>query len=428
MLSASAAGSVILLRQQQNLGQHGGHGFHNKHQSDGQVEVFPEYDPEGDMTTANPTALPTAAVAAGTATQPDTDGIDKMLTQVLATTVTVLVPRPSRDVVDGDAPGNPMTQTQPWNPNKSPDVPGVDALAPEGEARIMALVAGTPKQPDTDFIHKMRATGVPEYDPTRDKTTAAPSILPTAGAAGTPKQPDTDFIDKMRTVSTRTITLIIPTAAPVPTSPGGFAGVEMLTRGGQDSGEGEDKDIEQLAPGKTRTITLIEMPTGLVVSPKAQTPVDGVDYEEIARIAELAPGKTRSVTLIEQPTGLAVSPDTKELALDSAPTASGQINQHGYGAAILHTATAAMGRKQAISDRAIWFFLASFAIFMTGVAWNIYVHVGMERERKLAMEIALSEQELGKGGARGGGMIGNDRGVQLAVVPPAGERLGGSLV
>jgi len=425
LLSAYVTGSAIPLGQHQHahLGPHGGHGFLNKRQPDGQFKLFPESAPAGDMTTAKHTSLPTADVAgpAATASQLDDDTLDKMISQVS--------PNPVHGGVNVLPTGNPFTQTQPWNPNKSPEAPHGEGLGRGVEARVLGAGTRILKQPYTDFIDRMRTLGVPEYEPSGDVTSARRTTLPTAAeaAVGTrTSQPDNDSIQEFRETTKRTITLIIPTAppVPVPTSPGGLLSnaAGMLARGrGQDFGqaEGEDEGIAQLAPHRTRTITLVEIPTGLAVAPEVQAPVDDGDYREIAQIAGPVDQKTRTITLIMVPTALAVSAEASEMAVDSPPAAVEQANQHGYGTAFLHATTAAMGLKQAIYDSAIWFILASFVFLMTGVAWNVYVHVGMERERKLAMGMALSEQGLAKR---------NDRAADFAGLPPPGERLAGSLV
>lgn len=160
-------------------------------------------------------------------------------------------------------------------------------------------------------------------------------------------QADSGDVGPMRTqVSTRTVTLIIATATPVPDQ----SSSTVLYLPDHTQGKVGDADVVQLLPGRTVTTAANKAPTA-------------------------------------QPTGLLV---VREQAGDD------NMPGHNLQSILLRQATRAIGRQQDISSSTLWFLLASFGVFVTGVAWNIYVHSGMERERRFAHGLALSDGELGK--------------------------------
>jgi hypothetical protein len=351
---------------------------------------------------------------------------------------------------------------------------------------LSALVSALPPRPDRhhhlglhghQHRHEDQIQQFPEYDPPAEVSTAEASTMPTATAALGDSMATEDR-HVLPTGSIRTITLPIRSKMPIPTTPGD-AIVDLPARDMQEAG---DDDMVQLRSAttraSTRTITLIiatappisTSPVDLIVDSPARGHHVGVDVgneaqvplgrtrtitifgvptatpvDVVARTAQtddedsmvqMPTGRTRTITIFGVPTAtspaapIEVFPDTKEMARDPPAPAAVPVNvevkDHNTQPTLRRRVAAAIGRQQAISDSAIWFFLASFGVFMTGVAWSVYVHVGMERERRLALELALSDQELGKG--RGGGTaLGNGPDVELARVPPAVQRVPGAL-
>ena len=42
--------------------------------------------------------------------------------------------------------------------------------------------------------------------------------------------------------------------------------------------------------------------------------------------------------------------------------------------------------RNTVSDSSIWFFLAAFGVFVTGLIWNVYVLVGIPRLKRMALD------------------------------------------
>lgn len=289
-------------------------------------------------------------------------------------------------------------------------------------------------------LHDGQIDQFPEYDPPVEVSTPeASTILTATVVVGDSMVAEDSHVPP--TNSPRMITLPIRSKMPAPTTPGDLA-VDMPAR---NKREVHDDNMVQIHTASTCTITLIvgtavpipTSPVGVGVDSPAPREHVGVGVENAVQIPV---GRTRAITpaaaSIAQPSPPATSPaapsevflDTKEMARDRpAAPVNPEANHHKTKSTLRRRAATAIGRRQAISDSTIWFFLASFGIFMTGVAWNVYVQVGMERERRMALELALSDQELGK--VRVPGLaFRNGADVNLARVPPAVERVPGAFL
>lgn len=187
-----------------------------------------------------------------------------------------------------------------------------------------------------------------------------------------------NMMPRRTATSTRTITLIIATATPLPD----LSTDLDVGKLGPAGNEAEHDKIVQIGPGRMGT----NMPNA------AQT----------ARPVQLLVGSEQDN-------------DDSEI----------EISSYNVRSALLRQAVKVTGRQQGISEGAIWFFLASFGVFMTGVVWNVYVHIGLERERRLAQGLAMSDQELGKGRVAFGDAVDHTK---LTSVVPAVERVPRSLV
>lgn len=156
---------------------------------------------------------------------------------------------------------------------------------------------------------------------------------------------DGDVVPMRTQASTRTVTIIIATATPIPDL---SSDLVLHLPGHHAQGEVGDADFVQLPPGSTVTIAANGAPTALVNGEQASDD----------NMLDMPGRNLRSI--------------------------------------LLRQATRVSGGQQAISDGIIWFLLASVGVFMTGVAWNIYIHSGMEHEKRFAQGLALSDQELGQ--------------------------------
>lgn len=57
---------------------------------------------------------------------------------------------------------------------------------------------------------------------------------------------------------------------------------------------------------------------------------------------------------------------------------------------VITRSTTGPATRDTIGDSSIWFFLATFGIFMTGIIWNVYVRVGIPRLKRMALDEAAT--------------------------------------